>query len=114
MLKKIYKALPKKVTQFYKKARKHIMLRFVFPMTYKRSARGKEIQDKKVVFVEIRYKKIVHISLFMTVLLPKATMFMYSTSRISHLTDGLILAAVLKCSKTFPMHIMYSSMTAAI
>ena len=59
MLKKIYKALPKKVTQFYKKARKHIMLRFVFPMTYKRSARGKEIQDKKVVFVEIRYKKIV-------------------------------------------------------
>lgn len=59
MLKKIYKALPKKVTQFYKKARKHIMLRFVFPMTYKHSARGKEIQDKKVVFVEIRYKKIV-------------------------------------------------------
>lgn len=59
MLKKIYKALPKKVTQFYKKARKHIMLRFVFPMTYKRSARGKEIQDKKVVFVEIRYKKII-------------------------------------------------------
>ena len=49
MLKKIYKALPKKVTQFYKKARKHIMLRFVFPMTYKHSARGKEIQDKKVV-----------------------------------------------------------------
>ena len=114
MLKKIYKALPKQVTPFYKKARKHIMLRFVFPMTYKRSARGKEIQDKKVVFVEIRYKKIVSAYQLVYDRLIAEGYDVHVQSRISHLTDGLILAAVLKCSKTFPMHIMYSSMTAAI
>lgn len=59
ILRKIYKALPKKVTGFYKRARKHLMLRVVFPFVYKRNALTKKVKDKKVVFVEIRYTKII-------------------------------------------------------
>ena len=53
--KKIYKALPTSVTKKYKLARKIIMLRIVYPFTYKFFALTRKVNKNKVVFIEPRF-----------------------------------------------------------
>lgn len=58
ILKKIYKAFPKSVTQFYRKVRKYLVLRIVYPLTYKFFALTRKMNPDKVVFIEARFDKI--------------------------------------------------------
>ena len=58
ILKKVYKALPTSITKGYRMARKIIVLRIVYPLTYKFFTLTKKINENKVVFIEPRFDKI--------------------------------------------------------
>lgn len=56
--KKIYEALPSRVTKGYRIARKTIILHIVYPFTYKFFTLTKKVNKNKVVFIETRFDKI--------------------------------------------------------
>lgn len=56
--KKIYEALPSRVTKGYRIARKTIILHIVYPFTYKFFTLTKKLNKNKVVFIETRFDKI--------------------------------------------------------
>ena len=56
--KKIYEALPSRVTKGYRIACKTIILHIVYPFTYKFFTLTKKLNKNKVVFIETRFDKI--------------------------------------------------------
>lgn len=62
ILKKIYKRLPAGLRKFYWHTRKIIgevvMLRIIFPYSYRFFVKGKKVKRRKVVFVEVRFNEI--------------------------------------------------------
>lgn len=56
--KKIYEALPSRVTKGYRIALKTIILHIVYPFTYKFFTFTKKVNKNKVVFIETRFDKI--------------------------------------------------------